>query len=74
MCAHIDLLKKWLKNPDLVTQKELDENLESAWCSWVESINNADSYYEKYINTFDIDPNSRNTAFWVKSCEELKND
>ena len=35
MNKHIELVKKWLANPESVTKEELDENYKSAyWAAW----------------------------------------
>ena len=71
MNKHIDLVKKWLDDPESVTQKELKANAKAAWAARAESNRAAATNAAAWaaIDAYDQDP--AYAARWVKRYEEL---
>lgn len=61
MNKHIKLVKKWLADPDSVTQQELDDNRDAAAAADVA----AETAYTAYAAA------AADAAYWVKRYEEL---
>jgi hypothetical protein len=64
MNKHIELVKKWLDDPNSVTKEELNENAAAAWSAY-EAAAYAAAYY-----TADASE-AASAAYWVKKYEEL---
>ena len=60
MNKHIELVKKWLADPESVTRQELEDNRDAAWAAY------ADDAYA--VHAYD----AANAAYWIKRYEELK--
>jgi hypothetical protein len=67
MNKHIELVKKWLANPDSVTQQELQGNSDAAWATW-STVACAALYAADYAYAGD----DVNAEYWVNRYEELK--
>ena len=71
MNEHIELVKKWLDNPESVSQKERDENAEAAWAAW------DDNAWAVYMAAVAADwaaaGNVEWAKYWVDEYEELTN-
>jgi hypothetical protein len=88
MNKHIELVKKWLADPESVTQKELEDNL--AATKQYYAVNKHNQYlwfdgeessiaviyaaaYASYVNTAYVDDGfTAEAKYWVKRYEELK--
>lgn len=67
MNKHIELVKKWLADPDSVTQKELKQNrADAAAAYWA-----ADA---AYAAADAADAAAAAAAYWVEQYEALEND
>ena len=75
MNKHIELVKKWLADPESVTQQELDDNLDAADCAYhadfYEAASSAAAYYTYYAANFAAAYYAAAAAYWVKRYEEL---
>jgi len=75
MNIHIELVKKWLANPESVTQKELDDNRASADAAYYAA---RTAYAADEAATYAADASAAadaaadNAKYWVKRYEELK--
>ncbi|MFZ9079252.1 MAG: hypothetical protein ACO23H_12020 [Alphaproteobacteria bacterium] len=65
MNKHIEVVKKWLDNPDSLTQEELDLNADAAWTVWSAAWNAIDAA---------ACGDDANAAYWVNEYEELTNE
>ena len=76
MNKHIELVKKWLADPDSVTQQELDDNLDAADCAchadFYEAVSSAAAYYTYYAANFAAAVDATYAEYWVKRYEELE--
>ena len=61
MNKHIELVKKWLADPDSVTQEELEKN-------WARA---SGAYWAA---AYAADADADTTAYWVEQYEALEND
>jgi len=68
MDKHIELVKKWLADPDSVTQEELCQNSDAAE---VADAYNAFVYFAAYAAAYDA---VYDAVYWVKRYEALEND
>ena len=75
MNKHIELVKKWLADPESVTQQELDDNLDAADCAYhadfYEAASSAAAYCAYYATDFAAAADAAYTEYWVKRYEEL---
>jgi len=77
MNIHIELVKKWLADPDSVTQEELDYNRDaanSAYAATAYSAYAADfagAANAAYAANAAADARSADAEYWVKRYEEL---
>ena len=84
MNIHIELVKKWLDNPDSVTQQELDDNRDAAYASYTyfaadsaaayyaaNAANAANSAYAAAMAADYATYYSAAADYWVKRYEEL---
>ena len=67
MNKHIELVKKWLDDPDSVTVDELRENSESAYAAYAA----ADDAYAAYAAAALAADDDADAAYYVKRYEEL---
>ena len=68
MSKHIELVKKWLDDPNSVTKKELIENADAAaYAAYAASAAYDAPDYAAYAAAAD----AANAAYWVKKYEEL---
>ena len=68
MNKHIELVKKWLDNPDSVTQQELDDNYTATKAAYYAVDFAANSAYgADYGADYAVDV----AEYWVKRYEEL---
>ena len=66
MNIHIELVKKWLANPESVTQQELEDNRDAA------SDADAAAYHAAYFAAYAAyDDDAISVATWVRRYEEL---
>jgi len=73
MNKHIELVKKWLDNPESVTQQELDDNLDAAKVAYYAAnaaYATAEAYYAADFAAAYAD--ATHAKYWVKRYEELK--
>ena len=64
MNKHIELVKKWLANPESVSQEELEANVNAAEAAYVTA--DAAAYAAAYDDT-----HAANARYWVEEYEEL---
>lgn len=62
MNKHIEVVKKWLADPESVTEEELDLNADAAWAVWYAAWNAIDTA---------AGGDDANAAYWVKEYEEM---
>ena len=79
MNAHIELVKKWLANPESVTQQELSDNRTSAYAdtdaaydaAYMANSAAADAAYWADEAANSANSVAADAAYWVKLYEEL---
>jgi hypothetical protein len=72
MNAHIELVKKWLANPESVSQQELEDNAISAANDAADYANTAsDLYAAAYAADYANAAAADDAVYWVKRYEEL---
>ena len=76
MNKHIELVKKWLDNPESVTQQELDDNRDAAYAAYAKAAHSAAASYAAaycayYATDFAAAADAAYTEYWVKRYEEL---
>jgi hypothetical protein len=70
MNKHINLVKKWLVEPESVTQQELDDNLTAATKQYYADATNA-TYAAKAVD-YDVASTAYFAKYWVEQYEELE--
>ena len=70
MNKHIELVKKWIENPDSVTQEELDSNAADAWAATDAAVNAARAAAYAADAACDAADWDTYAAYWVKKYEE----
>jgi hypothetical protein len=70
MNKHIELVKKWLDNPDSVTQQELKDNRAAAYAAAYAASAAVDAR-SAYTTSVAVDARSADAEYWVKLYEEL---
>ena len=74
MNKHIELVKKWLADPDSVTQQELEDNRDAANSAYAATAYSASAVYaadSAYAANAAADARSADAEYWVKLYEEL---
>jgi hypothetical protein len=82
MNIHIELVKKWLADPDSVTQQELEDNADAAYAAYATDYAANATYaaaaYTSYAANYAADAANAttyayntNATYWVKSYEGL---
>jgi len=73
MNKHIELVKKWLADPDSVTQEELDDNRDAANSAYAATVYSATVYsaYAAYAANAAADARSADAEYWIERYEEL---
>jgi hypothetical protein len=79
MNKHINLVKKWLVEPESVTQQELDDNLTAATKQYYADATNATyaavfyaaTYAAKAVD-YDVASTAYFAKYWVEQYEELE--
>jgi len=66
MNIHIELVKKWLADPESVSQQELENNAD-AGAAYAAAYADA-----AYAANAAANANAAYAAYWVKRCEELE--
>ena len=74
MNKHIELVKKWLADPDSVTQEELEDNRDAANSAYAATAYSASAVYaadSAYAANAAADARSADAEYWVERYEEL---
>jgi hypothetical protein len=71
MNKHIELVKKWLADPESVTQQELEDNRDAAECAYYAAANAAAVANAAAYATHTA-PYTYAADYWVKRYEELQ--
>ena len=71
MNKHIEIVKKWLANPDSVSQQELEDNADAAGAACWVALRNSVTEAAAWASIRAADNNVDRAKYWVEIYERL---